>query len=1083
MTPSEPESAGGSTVAAEQPLPRQRATPESRLEGLTAPALRFLQTAVRSLDARDFQTAATALGQARAIAPQHPEILRIEGLLEYRRGRFAEATALLKQALAAWPDDAMTLGNLGSVYADGGRTIEAMLMLNRACQVAPDQAASWFNLGKLLDAQAYVAEAEKALTNALERAPRHLAARIAHGGTLAALGRTDEAAAEYRAAIGQEPRSVQAWLGLVNLKTIRLDARETAALEQLHADPRLADNERTVAGFAFGKVLEDAGRHADAYRVLASANATRRRAAPWDATAFSRQIDATVAAFAPDSAPPLDPKLGEPVIFIVSMPRSGSTLVEQMLAAHPDVEGASELPDLETVILEESLKRNQRFPDWIAAATPEDWQRLGQRYLERTARWRKQHPRFTDKMPDNWLLVGAALRMLPGARVVNVRRDAVETCWSCFKQLFASGRHGYSYDLADLAETWRDYDRLSRFWSERFPDRVREQSYERLVAEPEAEARALLDFLGLAFDPAVLRFHEAGRSVRTASAAQVREPLRADTARSAAYADLLEPLRRMLAATARVDTPATSSDEARTAAAMQRGERVQGLDGALARDLLRAGALLGAGRADEAAPIIERARAAAAEHAEVLRLSGSLESIKGRHAEALATLRRADAAKPGDALMLNTLGAAEAAAGENERALATFTRACEADAGFAGARYNLGTLHAARGDFESARSALEQAIAIDAAFVPARVALAEALRRLDRTDDAMRELREALARDPQAGLAWEALADLGAGELTAAERSALEDEYRRARRSPDERASFVYAFASVLESRAQYSEAFALFTEANALRRRGLEWDAARHTRRCERILEAFPANAEITSASTLGANCIVVLGLPDDIATGIARVLRAHPSIGHAVAPNPARTIAAESARRGQKFAQWARQATPADWLRLGHTYLAEPMPGDAHSHRVIDASAFGPELAGAVASMLPAARFVAIGNDAIESCWSCFRTDFHDAERYSADLAELAQYYNDAARSLERWHARFGARIHRVDADALRRDAAATIAALIAHCGLDAGTAPAASADRLHLRARPDARVYGDLLKPLAGMLDAKRAENRQP
>ena len=332
----------------------------------------------------------------------------------------------------------------------------------------------------------------------------------------------------------------------------------------------------------------------------------------------------------------------------------------------------------------------------------------------------------------------------------------------------------------------------------------------------------------------------------------------------------------------------------------------------------------------------------------------------------------------------------------------------------------------------------------------------------------------ALALDSHSPAAWEMLAELGAGEVTAAERSALEDEYRRPRRSVDERAELAYAFANVLESRAQYPEAFALFTEANALRRRGLEWDAARHTRRCERILEAFPADAEIASASTLGEGCLFVLGLPDVVADAVARALRAHPSVGHAAAPNPARLVAAESKRRNQPFAQWARQATPAEWLRLGQAYLAEPMPGGARSHRVLDATACAPELAGAIAAMLPAARFVAIGNDALESCWSCFRADFHEGARYSADLAELAQYRHDVATLLVRWHARFGARIHRVEAEALRGDPAAAIAALYAHCGLDAGSAP----ERIELRARPEARVYGDLLKPLAQMLAARPA-----
>ncbi|MET0230299.1 MAG: sulfotransferase, partial [Rhodanobacteraceae bacterium] len=500
---------------------RQRTTPASRTEGLPPSAIRCLQRAAHALGKRDLDAADDALREASAIAPEHPEILRLMGVVAYLHGRFVEAIALQRRVLAAWPDDALALGNIGTAYADYGRIGDALFSLRRAAELAPDQAAVWFNLGKLFDSQAHIEEGEKALARALELAPRHLSARIAHANALATLGRTAEAAAGYRAALAQEPRAVQGWLGLANLKTVRLEAEESAALERLHADPTLPDGERAVAGFALGKVLEDEGRHAEAFNVFTAANAARRPLAPWDATRFSREVDAIEAAFASDIATATNPKLGEEVVFIVSLPRSGSTLVEQILAAHPEVEGASELPDLEAVILEESTFRNQRFPEWVASATPADWQRMGERYLHRTRRWRETKPRFTDKMPDNWLLAGAALAMLPGARVVNVRRDAVETCWSCFKQLFGAGRHGYSYDLSDLAETWRDYDRLSAFWSRRFPERVREQSYERLVAEPEAETRALLDFCGLAFDPACLDFHSATRSVRTASAAQV----------------------------------------------------------------------------------------------------------------------------------------------------------------------------------------------------------------------------------------------------------------------------------------------------------------------------------------------------------------------------------------------------------------------------------------------------------------------------------------------------------------------------------------------------------------------------------
>jgi hypothetical protein len=159
-----------------------------------------------------------------------------------------------------------------------------------------------------------------------------------------------------------------------------------------------------------------------------------------------------------------------------------------------------------------------------------------------------ESPRFTDKLPNNWPLIGAAHAMLPEAKFITCHRDPVETCWSCYKQLFAPGLVNYAYDLGELAAYWHDYDRLARCSVERYPAHVRAQGYEALLAEPESEIRALLDFCGLAFDESCLRFHEAKRGVRTVSSGQVRQPLRRDTARGPRYGELLAPLREALKA-------------------------------------------------------------------------------------------------------------------------------------------------------------------------------------------------------------------------------------------------------------------------------------------------------------------------------------------------------------------------------------------------------------------------------------------------------------------------------------------------------------------------------------------------------
>lgn len=519
----------------------------ARLRGLPPRTAALLQDAAQRIGRLDLVGAERALTGALALAPTHAETLRLHGLLEHRRGRHAEAAEIYARALATYPNDAALLGQHGELQADRGDAEGACDLLRRACALAPNDADAWFRLGVQLDQHGHNEEALAAGQRVLRLAPAHPVAHLLLARNLSALGRIEETAAAYRAQIAQGgPRAYQAWFSLVDLKTIRLEAREIVALERLAVDSKLGEEARTTLDFALGKVYEDAGRYEDAFRAFARANTLKRRSTRWDAAVFSREIGAIQTAFAtPAAGAPAD--LGHEVIFVLGMPRSSTTLIEQILAAHADVEGASELPDLPAVLAQESKRRGLPFPEWTKTATPADWERLGRDYLTRTARWRTQRPRSTDKLPDNWPLVGAALAMLPGAKIIDCRRDAIETCWSCYKQLFAPNLARYTYDFADLAAYWHDYDRLCRFWVERYPASVRAQDYAALLAEPEREIRALLAFCDLSFDEACLRSHDAPRGVRSASAAQVRQPLQRDTARAARYGDLLAPLRSALA--------------------------------------------------------------------------------------------------------------------------------------------------------------------------------------------------------------------------------------------------------------------------------------------------------------------------------------------------------------------------------------------------------------------------------------------------------------------------------------------------------------------------------------------------------
>lgn len=518
---------------------------ERRLDGLGEAALLFLRQGNRSFDAGDLSAAERCFAQARSEAPGHPEPLRLHALVLHRLGRPAEAAALLRQAAQARPDDALIQNALGGALGDSGQNEAALAALRRACELDPGLSAAWANLGNALAMAGRTAESEAPLRRALELAPQLESARLLLAEALMMLGRIDESAAQYRQLLQRCPHSGQAWWGLANLKSVRLEADDADRLQALVRRRDLPDAEQLTARFALAKALDDTGRHAEAFHAYVDANAFARRGFRWDSAGFSRWVEHVSASFERSAFEPPDPAFGAEVVFVVGLPRSASTLTEQILAAHPLVEGASELGDLGAVIREESQRRRRAFPDWIADADAADWRRLGQRYLERTARWRERRPRFTDKAPGNWMLTAAIRRMLPGARIVDCRRDPVETCWSCFRQIFWR-EHEYSYDLGDLAAYWHTYDAAMRRWTAQWPARIRAQVYEELLADPERQTRELLDFCGLPFDAACLRFHEAGRSVRTASAAQVRQPLRRDTARTARYGALLDPLRRAL---------------------------------------------------------------------------------------------------------------------------------------------------------------------------------------------------------------------------------------------------------------------------------------------------------------------------------------------------------------------------------------------------------------------------------------------------------------------------------------------------------------------------------------------------------
>ncbi len=515
-----------------------------RMTGLGPEDVEILHAAARAIRDGVPAQAERLLGTVLARYPTHAEALRLLAILQLHTRRAALAVKTLHTALEHTPDDPLLHCDLGNALAAGGDQTGALLAWQRSCELDPDQATVWFNIGRAHQQQGATRAAIDALRRACTLAADLLPSKILLGDALVHLGQFEDGARHYRDALKLHSACGDAWRGLSNIKTVALSEGDAVQLSMQLQRRDIADSDRIAMGHALGKLEEDRGRFPQAFAAFVAANALQRKLTPWSAQAFTDYL-ARVMALTQALPSPIDPTLGREAIFIVGQPRSGSTLFEQILATHPDVEGAGELPDLGSVIQRESQRRQMPFPAWIPHASPEDWQRLGREYLQRTAHWRSARPRSTDKMPENWKLAGVLRVMLPGATVIETRRDPLETALSCFKQQFYNQPH-FACDADDIAVHLQGCERAMDQWRALAPERIHLHRYEDLQGNPETRIRALLDDCDLGFDPACLAFHTSVRSVRTASAAQVRQPMRIDTARVLLYGALLNPFLQAL---------------------------------------------------------------------------------------------------------------------------------------------------------------------------------------------------------------------------------------------------------------------------------------------------------------------------------------------------------------------------------------------------------------------------------------------------------------------------------------------------------------------------------------------------------
>jgi tetratricopeptide (TPR) repeat protein len=482
--------------------------------------------------------------------------IRMLAELAARLGRVRDAENLLRRAVELAPGWTAPKANLALVLGRLGRPAEAMDLLEDVFEEEPEELGHWnlkaATLGRLGDFE----QAIELYENVLARSPNQPRVWLSYGHMLKTLGRQAEGVAAYRRALEIKPTMGEAWWSLANLKTVLFGQADIEAMEHALLTPGLSDEDRFHLDFALGKAMHDGGRPAEAFGHYSRANALRLKSQPYRPGQITHTVDRcisvfTAGAFAERSGAceAADP------IFIVGMPRAGSTLIEQILSSHSLVEGTSELPDIPALAL-----KLDGYPKGILEASADERRSLGEEYLKRAGVQRRtERPFFIDKLPNNWLYVPLIQLILPNARIIDARRHPIGCCFSNFRQHFARGQ-AFTYDLEHVGRYYSDYVRLMAHVDAALPGKVHRVIYERMVDDTEGEVRRLLDYCGLEFEPACLEFYNTDRAVRTASSEQVRRPIyREATEEWRAYEAHLGRLKRALGPVldAYPDAPAT----------------------------------------------------------------------------------------------------------------------------------------------------------------------------------------------------------------------------------------------------------------------------------------------------------------------------------------------------------------------------------------------------------------------------------------------------------------------------------------------------------------------------------------------
>jgi tetratricopeptide (TPR) repeat protein len=1025
-----------------------------------------------------------------------------------------------ERSIALRPASAEVHNNLANVLQKRGRYEEAVAHYKDAIRLKPSYVSAQRNLGDALQAQGNIDGAIVCYRAALAIESRDSTTLNRLASVLLVAGRLDEASRAYETAIDIAPENIGLQHNYAGVKPFAGGDRRLALLEELHArEDQLSDAEQIVLHFTLGKAYADLKDPDRSFRHLDAGNRLKRQHVTYDERgtlmlmqriggAFTRDVLRDRSNVGHDSEAP---------VFVIGMPRSGTSLVEQILASHPRVFGAGELNDFVATMSEVAERKAGTYPDMLAKMSDEDFRELGKTYVERVNRVGAAKDRIVDKLPSNFLFAGLIHLALPRARIIHVKRNAVDTCVSCYSLLFAE-EQPFAYELGELGRYYKAYEALMDHWRSVLPsERMLEVQYEDLVEDLEGQARRLVAHCGVEWDKRCLAFHETKRPVHTASLVQVRKSIYASSVgRSRLYGSRLKPLIDALDidgtrskgeqdATAgrqeqRSNQRATAEigkSEAATERAFQVARKLQErgdlrdaeplFSVVLAMRPGHFGSLLGLGsicaltnRLDDAKRYLGQAiaankdaaeahgslgavhtsagdlNAAAACYAKALALAPDhpgihyayamlLQSL-GRNAEAIEHLRRAVSGRPDHIDAHFALGNLLYAGGQDAGAIACYLRVLQFSPRHPEAHNNLGNVYQRQGLTERAITHYKTAIEINPSYPDPYGNLGNAYLVLDRLEESIETNRRALELKPSRfgshnnqGVALQAL-----GRFEEAERAferALELKPREAsvhlnlanmgrfkagdRRLPglqkllsevevldtDNQIAAHFAMGKALGDLGQYPDAFRHLLQANALKRRTIDYDEPQRLAMFENIRTMF--SQDFMKARSGGGDTswspIFIVGMPRSGTTLLEQVLASHSKVFGAGELEAFKEAIAECVS-GQGIVPAypaLAEALSRDHIReLGEKYTTRVRPRAPEAERIVDKMPLNFVFVGLIHLALPNARFINLRRDPLDTCVSCFSLLFTGSQPFAYDLAELGRYYRGYEATMEHWH-----------------------------------------------------------------------------